>query len=62
MAVELGSFDKVQKMIKLGLEMGFLTDWFLFCDTAFRIAPPLIISEDEIEAVSRIILEALDRL
>lgn len=62
MAVELGSFDKVQQMIKLGLEMGFLTDWFLFCDTAFRIAPPLIITEDEIESVSKIILEALDRL
>ncbi|MDX9846482.1 MAG: aspartate aminotransferase family protein [Tenuifilaceae bacterium] len=62
MAVELGSFDKVQKMIKLGLEMGFLTDWFLFCDTAFRIAPPLIITEAEIESVSSIILEALDRL
>jgi acetylornithine/succinyldiaminopimelate/putrescine aminotransferase len=61
-AMELGSFSKVQKIVKFGLEMGFLTDWFLFCDTAFRISPPLIITEEEIDAVSRIILEALDRL
>jgi acetylornithine/succinyldiaminopimelate/putrescine aminotransferase len=27
---------------------GLVLDYFLFCDTAFRIAPPLTISEDEI--------------
>jgi len=27
---------------------GLLLDYFLFCDTAFRIAPPLTISDDEI--------------
>ena len=62
MAVELGSFDKVQQVIKQGLEKGFLTDWFLFCDTAFRIAPPLTITDDEIRAVCRVILEVLDSL
>lgn len=62
MAVELGSFEKVQKVIKLGLEMGFVTDWFLFCSTAFRIAPPLIISKEEIDEVCSILLEALDQL
>jgi acetylornithine/succinyldiaminopimelate/putrescine aminotransferase len=62
MAVELGSFTKVQAVIKYGLDNGFLTDWFLFCDTAFRIAPPLIISEEEIYSVCKIILEALDSL
>lgn len=62
MAVELGSFDKVQQVIKQGLEKGFLTDWFLFCDTAFRIAPPLTITDDEIRAVCKVILEVLDSL
>lgn len=30
-------------------EFGLLLDWFLFCSTAFRIAPPLTISDDEIK-------------
>lgn len=62
MAVELGSFQNVQKFIHLGLDIGFVTDWFLFCDSAFRIAPPLIISDDEIEDACRLIIQALDRL
>ena len=62
MAVELGSFEKVQKFIHLGLEIGFVTDWFLFCSTAFRIAPPLIISYDEIDQACEKIIQALDRL
>ncbi|HDP54291.1 MAG TPA: aspartate aminotransferase family protein [Bacteroidetes bacterium] len=62
MAVELGSFEKVQKFIRLGLEIGFVTDWFLFCSTAFRIAPPLIISYEEIEQACKKIIQALDRL
>jgi acetylornithine/succinyldiaminopimelate/putrescine aminotransferase len=32
-----------------------ILDYFLFCNNAFRIAPPLVISEDEIsEACMRI--------
>jgi acetylornithine/succinyldiaminopimelate/putrescine aminotransferase len=29
-------------------DYGLLLDYFLFCDDAFRIAPPLTISHDEI--------------
>jgi putrescine aminotransferase len=29
-------------------EYGILLDYFLFCDEAFRIAPPLTISHEEI--------------
>ena len=36
-----------------------MSDWFLFCDTAFRISPPLTISNDEIDDSCRIILECL---
>lgn len=62
MAVELGSFERVQRFIKLGIELGFVTDWFLFHDTAFRIAPPLIITKDEIEEACRLIISVLDEL
>ncbi len=58
-AVELGTFEKVQQVLKKALELGVLSDWFLFCDTAIRIAPPLIISEDEIEYACKLLLQAI---
>lgn len=60
MAVELGSFEKVLKSIRYCLENGLITDWFLNCDTALRIAPPLIISEEEIQTACEIILNSLE--
>ena len=62
MAVELDSFAKVQKVIEVCLEKGLITDWFLFNDRSIRIAPPLIITEAEIEKACGILLEGLDEL
>lgn len=62
MAVQLDTFEQVQKIIKTGLELGVVLDWFLFCNTAFRLAPPLIITEDECRESAEIILEALNRI
>ncbi len=56
LAVEFESFEFLQEVIKKLLEKGVMSDWFLFCDNSMRIAPPLIITEKEIEtAVSKII-------
>ena len=38
----------IPAMISRAPEFGLLLDYFLFCPTAFRIAPPLTISDDEI--------------
>lgn len=62
LAVELGSSEKMYRMMELFKENGILSDWFLYCDTAFRISPPLTISEEEIRDSARIIRECLDRL
>ncbi len=62
LAVELDSFEKVQKVIKVCLEKGLITDWFLFNDRSIRIAPPLIITEEEIEKACEILLAGLDEL
>ena len=62
MAVELGSSDKLYHIMELFKEEGILSDWFLFCDTAFRISPPLTITPAEIETSCRIIRRCLDRL
>jgi acetylornithine/N-succinyldiaminopimelate aminotransferase len=48
MAVELASFDEVKNMIQHCLSEGVFTDWFLFASNCIRIAPPLIISNEEI--------------
>ncbi len=62
LAVELGSSDKLYRIMDLFIEEGILSDWFLFCDTAFRISPPLVISDDEIRDSVRIITKCLDKL
>lgn len=61
-AVELGSSELMFKMMEELTRRGIQTDWFLFCDTAFRISPPLVITEEQVRDSSRIILEALDTL
>ncbi|MFA5195523.1 MAG: aminotransferase class III-fold pyridoxal phosphate-dependent enzyme, partial [Bacteroidales bacterium] len=62
MAVELADCNKIQQFIRLGVEHGIISDWFLFCDTAFRISPPLTITEDEIQDVVKIINLCLKEL
>ncbi len=59
MAVELGSTAKLLALMDKFLEVGVMSDWFLFCDTAFRISPPLTITDAEVREVSNIICEAL---
>jgi acetylornithine/succinyldiaminopimelate/putrescine aminotransferase len=61
-AADVGSFEINQKIIHKALEKGLLTDWFLFNDQSIRIAPPLIISEQEIEEACSILNECLDNL
>jgi putrescine aminotransferase len=60
MAVEFESFDVLKPIIDRAIEKGVITDWFLFCDDSMRIAPPLIISQDEIKKACEIILQAID--
>lgn len=59
-AVEFESFEYVEKIIKNLLELGVLSDWFLFCDNSIRIAPPLIITQEEIKIACNKLLQAID--
>jgi acetylornithine/succinyldiaminopimelate/putrescine aminotransferase len=61
LAVHLGSSEKVKKCISFSLLNGLITDWFLFCDSALRISPPLTITEDEIKTSCHIILKAINQ-
>ena len=64
LAVEFESFDVLKPIIDRAIAgrngLGVLTDWFLFCDNSMRIAPPLVISEEEIRAACTLILEVID--
>ena len=62
LAVELGSSERLYRIMELFKETGILSDWFLFCDTAFRISPPLTISEEEVRDSAALIRACLDRL
>jgi acetylornithine/succinyldiaminopimelate/putrescine aminotransferase len=59
LAMELESFELNKKIIDRCIEHGVITDWFLHCSNSMRIAPPLIITQQQIEQACAVILEAL---
>ncbi len=61
-AVEVGGFEQVLKVVKRCLELGLITDWFLNCDTAIRLAPPLVITEEELQKGLEIVLQAIGEM
>ena len=46
-----------RKVIDACVESGLLIDWFLYAENRIRLSPPLIISKEQIEIVSGIIIE-----
>ncbi|WP_266366035.1 aspartate aminotransferase family protein [Tellurirhabdus rosea] len=60
LAAEFASFDVLKPVIDRAISAGVLTDWFLFCDHSMRIAPPLVITEAEIDEACTLILGAID--
>ena len=59
-AVEFGSDEKNREVIDACIQRGLLTDWFLFAPHCMRIAPPLSITEQQIETACTIILSCLE--
>ncbi len=62
MSVQLDTFEQVEQASRLCGADGVVIDWFLHCENALRIAPPLIITEEEIKLACAVILKALDQL
>lgn len=60
MAVEFEDFDTLKPIIDRAIEKGIITDWFLFCDNSMRIAPPLIITDEEIKKACKVILSVIN--
>jgi acetylornithine/succinyldiaminopimelate/putrescine aminotransferase len=62
MAVQLDSFERVGNVIKHCMDSGLIVDWFLFNDSCIRIAPPLVITMEEIDEACDLLLAALDKV
>lgn len=62
LSIQLDTFDQVERVSKLCAADGVVIDWFLHCETALRVAPPLVITHDEITSACQIILKALDQI
>jgi acetylornithine/N-succinyldiaminopimelate aminotransferase len=54
-AIEMSDADKVQRVVNGCKDAGLLSFWFLSCPESFRIAPPLIATDEEIRQAVEII-------
>ncbi len=61
-AIEMSNADEVAQVVQYGLNNGFIGFWFLSNPHAFRIAPPLTIRKEEMQAACELILKAFDTL
>jgi len=60
MAVELTKRKYLKHVVSQAFELGLIIDFFLFNNKSFRIAPPLIISEEQIKEACTILRKAFD--
>jgi acetylornithine/N-succinyldiaminopimelate aminotransferase len=60
LALEFESFDLNKKIIDTCIANGVITDWFLHCSNAMRLAPPLIITNEEIVSACKVITQAIE--
>ncbi len=62
LAAEFADFATLKPIINRAITYqptGVITDWFLFCDNSMRIAPPLIITEQQIRDACAVILAVI---
>ena len=60
LGVEFGDSELTARIVLRAIDRGLMTEWFLFHDTAMRIAPPLTITDAEIRESCEILLEVLN--
>jgi acetylornithine/succinyldiaminopimelate/putrescine aminotransferase len=62
LSCNLGDSETNFKFIGNCIKNGLITDWFLFSPNRFRIAPPLTITEEELNNSIDLILKSLEEL
>ena len=58
MAVELTKRKYLKHVVSKAIDLGLIIDYFLFNNKSFRLAPPLIINDEQIKEACNILLEA----
>ena len=61
-AAQFSDTDFNFKVIEACVGNGVITDWFLFNDKCLRIAPPLIITEDQLKWACQQIVKSIDEV
>lgn len=61
MCLQLENFEQVYNISNYCAQQGIMIDWYLHCETALRVAPPLTISNEEIEKACKIILDGIEK-
>lgn len=61
-AIDLESDETVQAVVEDCLQAGVIGFYFLSHRTSFRLAPPFVITDDELRSAAKIITKALDKL
>jgi acetylornithine/succinyldiaminopimelate/putrescine aminotransferase len=59
-AIDFDTAERVNRIVEYAKQSGVICYWFLSHPNSFRIAPPLTITEKEIEESCAIILKAID--
>ncbi len=62
MSLQFSSATLNQQIIHQCIKNGLITDWFLFAPDRLRIAPPLIITDEELTEVCDRILRSIDEV
>ena len=58
--VNVENQDVMLEIMKHAYELGIVMDPFLFYPGAFRIAPPLVITDEEIHDACELLIQAMD--
>lgn len=62
MSLQFASAELNQRIVHQCIHNGLITDWFIFAPDRLRIAPPLIISENELREVCATILRSINEI
>ena len=60
--IDLQSFDVVKKVIKGAINEGVIVDWYMFSSQTIRVAPPLVISYDELDFAADVLIRQLKNI
>jgi acetylornithine/N-succinyldiaminopimelate aminotransferase len=60
MSLQFTTNNQAQSIAHACVQNGLVTDWFLFAPDRIRIAPPLIITEEELHLLCDVVLNSID--